>query len=218
MFKTLVKWAAFLLILFGLHKLYDRYFVRGFEISGGFTGSDDPSIKVEKVQIQSFNDKGMVRFRLFGSEARFLEKEGKVEVRPVNLLIYDDEIEYMQEIAILAREGYHYEAKPPFFELIGDVECNIAVATDVNNRLDSIQYIRKVFTSKLLYYPDLQKFVSPGKFKVIDTKNNSVITGDSFIYYGQRNSIEVQGNVESVFQEHPDLVLEELKRGFHEGS
>ena len=198
----------------GLYWLYDTYFVRVLDLAKSLTTPVAPNISVEKVMIQSFNEKGMIRFKLFGKVATVLEKEKTTKITPVNLLIYDAEKNYQQEIAIFATEGVHFNTEPDYFQLTGNVECNLAVAEESDKNFEKVQYIRKVFTHKLLYYPDLNKFVSPGKFKIVDTRDNSIVRGDSLVYYTEKGTGEIQGNFRAVFHEDPLLVLDEINVEF----
>lgn len=201
---------GFLLFGYSLFWIYDHYFLKVFERSLDAVVENSPRIEVQKILVQSFNRKGLVKFEIYGARGEVREKEGITEVSPIHMIIYDDEIPFKRETTILAREGYHFRSQPPYFELVGGVELN--TQGDQASSKDESQ-LRKLFTEKLLYYPDLEKFVSPGSFKIIDTSTASIATGEHFEYHSREEKGEVKGGFELRTQLGEDVILQELNRG-----
>ena len=217
MIVKLIPWFVITIVVIGLYLLHDKYFVQVMALAGNLVNKEIPKIEVDNVILQAYHPNGKLRFKLFGTKALIDEKEKTTRIEPVNLLIYDQEVEYLQEIAILAQKGSYIDAKPDYFKLAGNVECNLAVGYEENGigkKVEEVRYIRKVFTQKLLYYPALNQFVSPGPFKIVDTKNNTVMTGQSFTYKGNEKLGEIHGPMRTVIGENPQLVLDQMNKEF----
>lgn len=217
MIAKVTPWLILTVVMTGLYFLHDKYFVQVMTLAGKFVNQEIPKIEVDNVILQAYHPNGKLRFKLFGTKAQIDEKEKITRIEPVNLLIYDQEVEYLQEIAILAQRGSFVDSKPDYFQLDGNVECNLAVGDsegDMVTSSEGIQFIRKVFTQKLLYYPALNQFVSPGSFKIVDTKSNTVVTGKSFTYRGNEQIGEINGPMRTVIGENAQLVLDEMNKEF----
>ena len=217
MIAKVTPWLIMTFVVIGLYLLHDKYFVQVMTLAGNLVNKEIPNIEVDNVILQAYHPNGKLRFKLFGTKAQIDEKEKITRIAPVNLLIYDQEVEYLQEIAILAQRGSYIDAKPDYFKLDGNVECNLAVGHDehgLGKKVEDVRYIRKIFTQKLLYYPALNQFVSPGPFKIVDTKNSTVMTGQSFTYKGNEQLGEIYGPMRTVIRENPQLVLDEMNKEF----
>lgn len=213
MIKTFFHLIMTIAFGYSLFWIYDTYYLRVSEqIDAPLTNADLPNVTVSQIQLQSLNLDGSIKFRLFGKVAELNEKTRITKTVPINLIIYDDKEINKQQITILAREGYHHRTVPEYFELIGDVECNIAGEKDLEKKSNGFNYLKKIFTEKLLYYPKLDKFISPGKVKIIDTNKNMVATGDSFTYYQKEEKGEIEGSVVIRLHEDPKVVLAEMNR------
>lgn len=330
MISKAISWIIALAVILGLYYLYDRYFVQVLSIASNLSQEQLPEIEVQGMGIQSFYPDGKLRFNLWGKEARVNEKERVTRIKQVNLIIYDEEIEGQQNISILARNGSYVDAKPDYFQLEGDVHCNIRIdqkeieeldtstfnsdpkkpsdsaeelfikaeKARVNGQLDAAwktfaiienkypaskladnaisrlgmiaqkkgdfklaqqlfdrlfqeypdsdslnnlthneqvvsaslsskvyktnheknsasdpilpELIRKLFTHKLRYYPALNKFVSPGSFKMVDPISKSTIRGKSLIYKGNEQIAEIEGH-RTVSNDEPDVIEIEMK-------
>ena len=220
MIAKFTPWLLLIVIITGLYFLHDKYFVQVMTLAGKLVNQEIPNIEIDNVILQGYHPNGKLRFKLFGTKAQISEKEKITRIEPVNLLIYDQEVEYLQEIAVLAQRGSYIDAKPDYFELDGDVECNLAVRHDEEDhseKVEEVKYIRKVFTQKLLYYPALNQFVSPSPFKIVDTKSRTVVTGQSFTYKGNEQLGEINGPMRTVFRESKQLVLDEMNKEFFDG-
>lgn len=218
MINKSIYWVVLISIIVGLYFLHDRYFVQVLAMAGKLTNEQLPEIEVDNVTLQAFHPNGRLRFQLWGTKAQVNETEKITRMTHVNLVIYDREVEFKRDITILARHGSYIDAKPDYFELEGHVECNLAVehaAEDTpQTNLEEVEHIRKVFTHKLRYYPALNKFVSPGQFKVVDTKSNSIVTGKSFTYKGNEEEGEINGPLQTVAYENPVVILDEINKEF----
>ena len=118
-------------------------------LAGKLVNQEVPNIEIDNVILQAYHPNGKLRFKLFGTKAQIDEKEKITRIEPVNLLIYDRDVDYLQDIAILAQRGSYVDAKPYYFILDGNVECNLAVGHDeevILEKVEEVQYIRKVFT------------------------------------------------------------------------
>ena len=217
MITKFAPWLVLIFVLTGLYFLHDKYFVQVMTLAGKLVNQEIPNIEIDNVILQAYHPNGKLRFKLFGTKAQIDEKEKITRIEPVNLLIYDRDVDYLQDIAILAQRGSYVDAKPDYFVLDGNVECNLAVGHDeevIVKKVEEVQYIRKVFTQKLLYYPALNQFVSPGPFKIVDTKSSAVVTGKSFTYKGNEQLGEIQGPMRTVIRENAQLVLDEMNKEF----
>lgn len=211
----LSKLTRFLLIgLIGLilFWVYDQYFLKAFHQNLEEATENVPKVRVDQIQVQAFNEKGILRFEIYGTRGEVSEKEAVAEISPVHMAIYDENIAFQRKSTILASVGIHHKTKPQYFELIGNVELN--TLPDLNQH-STHPYLRKLFTEKLLYYPDLQKFISPGPFKIIDTLKSAVITGNTLEYNTRDERGEVQEGFEFRSGLDEDTIFRELNRGLN---
>jgi len=190
--------------------IYDHYFVQAFHRDVEDAVEQLPKVEVEQILVQSYNQKGMLRFEIYGARGEVREKDGITEVSPIHMIIYDESIPFQRESTILAARGFHHKTHPPYFELVGKVELNTRPHFEKNRKN---QYLRKLFTEKLLYYPDLEKFLSPGSFKVIDMQNASIVTGKSLEYYAREERGEVREGFELRSHVDESSLLNELNQG-----
>lgn len=220
MIAKFIPWFIFVVVFTGLYFLHDKYFVQVMTLAGKLVNQEIPKIEVDNVILQGYYPNGKLRFKLFGTKAKIDEREKITRIESVNLLIYDQEVEYLQEITILAERGSYIDAKPDYFQLDGNVECNLAVESDEDDMVTGVEdmkFIRKVFTHKLLYYPALNQFVSPSSFKIVDTKSNTVVTGKSFTYKGNEEIGEIHGPMKIVSREDTQLIMDEINKEFFDG-
>ncbi len=206
MAKTVLKGLAILGTFYLLFWVYDRYFLQVWHQSKKSGDTEIPSARADKVLIRAFNKKGWVQVKLFGTTATVDAKLENTGIKPVHMILYDHEVQGQRKATILAQEGKYHKASPAYFELFGKVEGNILRGSSPG--------IQKVFTHKLLFYPELNKFVSPGKFKIVDSANQSIISGDSLEYNIKEERGEVRGSFLLRHNEDPTSIQREMNQEF----
>jgi LPS export ABC transporter protein LptC len=204
--KVILKGLIIFGMLYLLFWVYDRYFLQVWQQSTGANEVEIPSAQVDKVLIRSFNKKGWVQVKLFGAIATVDEKLENTLIKPVHMILYGSETQGERKATILAKEGTYHRSVPAYFELIGNVEGNLLTQTSSK--------IQKLFTDKLLFYPELNKFVSPGKFKIVDEENLSIISGDSLEYNIKKEQGEIRGSFLIRQNETPAMIMREMNQEF----
>lgn len=212
MIPKIIRFLLIFLISSSLLWIYDRYFLKAFHQNLDESVESLPTVKVDEIQVQAFNEKGILRFEIYGTRGEVSEKEAIAKISPVHMAIYDEKIAFQRKSTILASLGIHHKTKPQYFELIGNVELN--TLPDLAQKGGHF-YLRKLFTEKLLYYPDLEKFVSPGPFKIVDTLNSAIIMGKMLEYSARDERGEVQEGFEFRSGLDEDIIFQELNRGLN---
>jgi len=194
--KKLFKLILVLGFGFGLWYVYDRFFVQAY--SRGELDvllGEEPAIEVNTVLLESFDESGRKKLEIYGRKATVAEKDKTIHLKPMTIILYE---EGLAGTLMLAKQGMRKEGRPEYYELEGMVE--------VTSR-DG----RKLFTQKLIYYPRLDKIVSPKEFKLIDGAH--IVEGDYLEYFMNLEKGEIRGNVRMRFYEQAEVVDSEKEFG-----
>lgn len=182
---------------YGLFHFYEVYFVQA--MNQALTPEKDeekPMVRVSRVRLISYTDEGDKEAEIFGREADVDPKTQEVSIRPVTLVIYE---KGERKATILAQEGRRLQdRRQEFFELEGKVE---GTASDG----------RKLFTTRLLYYPRQGLLKSPVRFKTISDPH--ILEGDELDYYIKEERAEMRGDVIMRFHETKEALEAERAMG-----
>jgi LPS export ABC transporter protein LptC len=183
-------------ICYGLYYVYDTYFVKVIAERPEQQIFSQPHMQVQSVHLEAYTDAGLKEFELFGPKAVFVEKEKEVQIENPTLRLFDETGK--AEMILLAKKGRRIEADVQYVELSGKVE-----GTRINGS--------KIFSNKLIYYPGIQRLVSPGPFKYVDVEQ--IVEGDSFWYLLREQRGEIKGDVKTRLHEDVEVVNAEMYLG-----